>query len=268
MRKIYILILLMAPFVFQACLKEQADLFDETPAERMDNALSNYRKVLSSADNGWLLEYYADRKQIYGGYAYIVKFSKTGVVANFELAGVSLVSEETLYNLIADYGPVLSFDTYNSFLHFFSTPTPALPDAYMGDLEFILLGISEDQNEIQLKGKKTGNYMFLRRMTEDAESYLTKLNATESQLDASSYSLTMGGKTVTFKLRNRILSYEYVGDEDAVVTGNIAYCVTDKGIRLYKPLQVGGMSVSEFVLQNGALVSLDGTLTVNSVYSQ
>ena len=38
MKKIYYLLLLVFPFVLQSCLKEEEDLFDGTPSERMEEA--------------------------------------------------------------------------------------------------------------------------------------------------------------------------------------------------------------------------------------
>ena len=134
-KKVYIVLLLLIPFVFQACLKDQADIFDESPAVRMEKVLTAYKELLASSNNGWLLEAYPERNQSYGGYSFILKFTSSSVDAFSELSDdIAESSGETLYVLNSDDGPVLSFDTYNSFLHFFATPSASLTDGYQGDL--------------------------------------------------------------------------------------------------------------------------------------
>ena len=64
-----ILFLLMAlpTLLLTSCLKDQEDVFEESASARTANYLSNTKKVLTSAENGWLLNYYPDRDQSYGG---------------------------------------------------------------------------------------------------------------------------------------------------------------------------------------------------------
>lgn len=266
MKKIYILALIAGALMFQSCLKSQEDLFDQTPSERMTQALKNYKEILPTAENGWLLEYYPERNQIYGGFAFVVKFTPSMVKAYTELADVTQSSEDTQYQLIADSGPVLSFDSYNSFLHFFSNPSGTNPNAFQGDFEFMLMGVSENKNEIKLQGKKTGNTMMLRRLTESPSTYLTKMLETEKKLDALIYRMTLGGKVIDFSLKDRVLSLKYTNDASEMVTEKIAYCPTDKGIRLYKPITVKESSVSEFILKDGNLTSPDGTVVANFLF--
>lgn len=267
MKKIYLLLLIICPLIFQACLKDQNDLFDKSPSERMDEALSNYKKVLASSDKGWLLEYYPERNQSYGGYNYIIQFTESTVKAHVDIAAdISESSDETLYQLIADSGPVISFDTYNSFLHYFATPSSSMYQAYQGDFEFILMGLSDDQNEIRLKGKRSGNTMVLRRMTEDAVSYLTKVLNVEDEITAPEYRINIGNEQFACTLSSRILSFQYPGDDDAIVDVQTAYCVTDKGIRFYEPLDINGVTVDEFILENGRLVSNNGNISIEFVF--
>jgi hypothetical protein len=267
MKKIYIILLLAIPFVFQACLKEQEDIFDESPAERMEQALIAYKELLTSSNNGWLLESYPERNQSYGGYVFILKFTPSSVEAFSELSSdVSESSGETLFILSPDDGPTLSFDTYNSYLHFFSTPSSSMYQGYQGDAGYVLMGVSDDKNEIKIRGKKTGNDMRLRRMSTDPVTYLENLPEIEAKLDAPKYTLQMDGKLVNITISDRIFKYQYEGEEETVESGEIAYCITDKGFRLYKPFEVGNVSVSEFILDGDRVVSVDGTIVVTPIY--
>lgn len=265
MKKIYFLLLLVFPFLLQSCLKEEEDIFGKDPSIRVEEALKNYKEVLSGAENGWLLEYYAEPNQKYGGYNFAMKFSTSEVTANFELADPS-ESVTSMYQLISDDGPVLSFDTYNMFLHFFSNPSVDLPDALEGDYEFILQGISEDQNEIKLKGKKTGNKMVLRRLSESPADYLTKVINMQKQLVAPAYRMTIDNKVIDCSLLNHTLTYQYMGEDQAIVKESVAFCYTNKGINLYKETEINGISLKEFVFENGQLTASGGNAIINLIF--
>ncbi|MDR1092032.1 MAG: DUF4302 domain-containing protein [Prevotella sp.] len=265
MKKLYYLLLLCLLFS-QSCLKEENDLFSEPPAERMDKALKEYKEVLASSEKGWVLEYYAHPEQIYGGWNFIIKFTTSSATAYSDLSDDTSDNFESLYQLIVDDGPILTFDTYNVFLHFFSTPSSSSYQAYQGDYEFILMGLSEDKNEIQLKGKKTGNKMVLRRISETPESYLTKVLETQEKIDAPLYAIHFENKVYDCFLSDRILYFQYPGENNEIVTVEVAYCVTDKGIRLYSPVEINGITVQEFVADDTHLTSADGKITIDYVY--
>lgn len=265
MKKIYYLLLLVFPFVLQSCLKEEEDLFDGTPSERMEEALANYKKVLSSSENGWLMEYYAETNQSYGGYNFAMQFTTSNVKAYFELADPT-TSMESLYQLVADDGPVLTFDTYNPFLHYFSDPSSSMPDAFEGDYEFKLMGLSDDQSEIYLKGKRSGNKMVLKKLTETPEQYLTKVAAVREAFDAPSYAMTIGGSEVDCSIADNVLTFSYPGDNEEIVSETVAFCYTDKGIHLYEEISINGTPVTEFLLQNGNMVADEVSVVLSTVF--
>ena len=72
---IFAYILMMLPAVLMtSCLKGQEDKFSESASQRSANYLAYVKEVLMSSENGWVLNYFPDRNQSYGGYAYTVKF--------------------------------------------------------------------------------------------------------------------------------------------------------------------------------------------------
>ncbi|MDE6073769.1 MAG: DUF4302 domain-containing protein [Muribaculaceae bacterium] len=107
--------------LFQSCLKDQTDFFEESPSERMQATLDNARKVLTSAPNGWVFEYFPDRNLSYGGYVYTVKFDDEKATVGAEISPGTF--ESSYYNFSSDNGPMLTFDTYNSLIHYFATPS-------------------------------------------------------------------------------------------------------------------------------------------------
>ena len=265
MKKIYILLLLVFPFLLQSCLKEEEDIFGKDPSIRVEEALKNYKEVLAAAENGWLLEYYAESNQKYGGYNFALKFSTSEVTAYFELADPS-ESVTSMYQLISDDGPVLSFDTYNIFLHYFSNPSEDLPDAREGDYEFILQGISDDQTEIKLKGKKTGNRMVLKRLTETPEDYLNKVIEIQKASKAPKYSMEVAGTIIDCSLAGNVLSYQYSGEDSQIVSGNVAFCYTDTGIRLYEKTEIKGATFRDFTYADDQFNAIGADASINLIF--
>ena len=154
-----LLFLLMAlpTLLLTSCLKDQEDFFPESASERTTNYLNNVKKVLTSSENGWVLNYYPDRDLSYGGYVYTLKFDEDNVEVFSEISSEDVPSIKSSYLLKNEDGPVLTFDTYNKYMHLFATPHGSSGaggyEAYDGDFIFIVMKISEDQNTITLKGK-------------------------------------------------------------------------------------------------------------------
>lgn len=76
MKKIYYLFCLVAVMMASACTHEEEDLFDSSSADRADATIKAYTDILTGAENGWLMEYYPEMQQKYGGYNTLVKFEK------------------------------------------------------------------------------------------------------------------------------------------------------------------------------------------------
>ena len=75
MKKILnILLILALSVIYTSCSNEVDDVFDKSSALRMQEALKNYKAVLTAPANGWLMEYYGNTD--YGGYNMFVKFGR------------------------------------------------------------------------------------------------------------------------------------------------------------------------------------------------
>ena len=237
-KKILAYILLMLPAVLMtSCLKDQDDTFSESATLRSANYLANVKEVLMSSENGWILNYYPDREQSYGGFVYTLKFDKQNVTVGFELAKDISKTITTTYMLDNEDGPVISFDTYNDYLHFFSTPTSSSGaggyEAYDGDFIFIIMNVSEDKNTITLKGNRTGNIMYMHRLTgSDGEDYLDDILELKKAMPIN-YMIPDGADMITASLSNGVATFE---GEDTDI--EVAFHYTNNGIEFYEPITI------------------------------
>ena len=63
-----------------ACVNEVEEVFDTPASERLDQRMLECQSLLTSAEYGWLIEYYPDPNQSYGGSTYAAKFEMNGNV--------------------------------------------------------------------------------------------------------------------------------------------------------------------------------------------
>lgn len=284
MKKSNIIILISALLVFTSCLFEQKDIFDKTPSERMEAYLSEYQELLESSVDGWILEYYPNSDLTYGGYVYFLTFNEGEVTAQFQLA--TDVSKEitSLYKMTPDDGPILSFDTYNAYLHYFATPSSSEYQAKRGDTEFKIMGKSEDESEIYLVGRKSGNSCKLVRNDEyDATEYLTACNVIKNELNYKSITAlkfqvgdVLGDAKKGGEMElNNYLYFGYPEDgamdseEETLIEGEFPFCNTPDGIRLYKPVEIDGAEYDYFYYdaQNNKFVTEDEYISINMIYT-
>ena len=234
-------------------------IFSESASQRIETTINEYSTLLESSENGWVLEYYPEANQIYGGYNFVIKFDTGEVsVVSSELEAPS-ATESSTYDIISYGGPVLTFNTYNTFLHTFSTPSAQNYQAQQGDYEFTLM--SKDENTIIVKGVKSGNIMKLIKLTETPEVYLTKVKDINDYFLGTSGVINISGNDYAVNLTNRHLAFS-ITDEDSV---NEAYVFTDKGIKLYTSITIDGNEVSEFILDKteNKLTSLNGEIVID-----
>lgn len=255
---------------FSSCLKEQRDYFDEPASERLDNYVENVRKVLCDYTAGWVMDYYTGTDQQYGGYAYVLKFGKNDVEVFSEIAMGK--SEKTLYKFTKDNGPVLSFDTYNSIMHYFATPSSTLYEAYGGDFEFTIMGYSD--TEVRLLGKRSNNYCTLHPLPEGTtpEEYLEQVVNISENFKASELDGTIGTMQVhgSVDLNNRRITLTEVrpegaseddseegAEEDDPQVFEIPFIFTPDGIRTYKEVEIGGCKFQDvtYLIKNNLITN-------------
>ena len=249
MKKLYkMLYMAAAVLLAAACSPEEDDIFSDSSANRADAAIAADMQVLTGAANGWLMEYYPEASQTYGGYNILLSFSEDGRVT---VAG-DIVSDPTatatsLFSVKQSAGIVLSFDTYNEIFHVFSAPgnSDGGGNGYglEGDYDFLILEATPQQ--VKLKGKKSGSYAVLTPMEGDWATYIQEVQAAEAAMLAAQYNITDGTNSATASVNYRNMTINYMEGEEAL-SMPAPFIVTLTGIKFYEPITLWGQTISGF----------------------
>lgn len=234
-----------------SCLKNQEDIFSEDPSTRLDKRLLECQEVLCSAEYGWAMDYYPDRNIAYGGWVYAMSFTPEKVTVTAELAPGQ--SETTYYKMTDDNGPILSFDTYNTLMHYFATPSSLHYEARDGDFEFLIMDIKPDL--ITLRGNRTGNTIYLHRLNRDIIDYVEECLATNKTFFLTELDGNMGETPfeATADLVKRRMFFTWDNNGAAESTDSY-YLPTPTGLRFLNPIVINGQSVTEISYNSSTVV--------------
>lgn len=166
----YICLLAATALSMASCSIENDSVFSESAAQRLNNTEVKYSNLLTSAPYGWAFEYYPTNSTDDGAVLYAVNFKKDGtvIVAGDPSTNHAIQSETSLWDILTDQGPVLSFSTYNQLIHMWSDPNTD-GTGYGGDYEFCFVSDpDEDASKVvMLRGKKRGLKSRLKMIEEN-----------------------------------------------------------------------------------------------------
>lgn len=172
-----------------SCTNEQELYFDESSAERLAAKQKEYTELLPEQGGLWAMEYFCNEDE--PGYVMTMRFRPDGTVTigstnkwNPERAYREATS---MWQITADDGPVLSFNTWNDVLHLFCAPNnipsgegPTKPatgedvdetgTGHGGDYEFRLVSISDDGQSLSLRSKRNGYVINMFRLDADTDT--------------------------------------------------------------------------------------------------
>ena len=282
MKKLFNLLALILMLSMVACAPSEVDdIFDESPAARLDNAVKNYTELLKSNGGRWLMQYFANGDE--EGFNFIMTFHNDGSVdistQNAYVNDGAFYSDRSTWDVVADYGPVLSFNTYNKAFHVFSSPQSD-GTGHGGDYEFIIL--SGDDNQINLRAKKSRDKgvvidLIMTRLSSTEyptdEDYFTQLTAVSKAAFSdriNNYVLTTGSgkRYICNDVTTMIWSFYPEGGSLLDNGDYMNAIITTKGLRFMEPLtfiteyDANDVAAQNFEFQDdGSLLCTDDGVT-------
>ena len=209
----------------------------ETESSACENAVKNAIEILTEPTKTWEMAYFPNLEASSIGYNMVLKFNKNGNVSvsakNSTTTGNELKTDScSTWVVKSDYGPLLSFDTYNKVFHAFSDPRSD-GAGLLGDYEFYILKATSDL--VLLKGKKHGAYCVMRPMKHtNLENYFANCERMQTELFGNNNVVTLvqgNAKTYLHEgATGRFASFVY---GERLTNKNTTYhplCVTEDGI--------------------------------------
>ncbi len=295
MKKLYILPLLAAAALgFSACNNDDSGIFETSAAERLEASRNEYKDLLTADGGLWALEYFTNDEE--PGYVLTMQFSGNGAVevsADHKWIGNRFQQETSLWDVISDNGTVLTFNTYNTLFHVFSTPenitgadapknelgedVNELGYGHEGDYEFLLMS-HDDNGNVKLVGKKHGKVAWLRKLdaSVDPEEYLNAIKAKRAIFSAKFPDFVMAEPSGALYTVNdlgtgipSIFPRDFDGVEADPVTQTVRAhgVLTATGFRFREPLEVKRADDSTFEIselfwqEDGSLSCREAVIT-------
>lgn len=290
MKKIHLNKFLLAGMVccgiaslFTSCRFEEDDYFDESASLRVEHAIDQVRDNLSSAENGWVMQYFCGTGVAhFEGFNLFAKFDKNGKVT---IAGnhrylrdgnANKYTEATsLYSLLLEDGPVLAFNTWNDVLTpfvdpvaYYAAPMSLVKDGegMQGDHNFVVM--SNNDNEIILRGERHSAEVRLVKCDRSWADYIADTETMKNSFTNSSineyYVINNNNDTLYFSgLRNG--RFRYTEDLVKGVKLDSLSCVfTPNGFRTEHTDSIGSCKFHEFKMAEDktCLKNEDGSVKV------
>ena len=194
MKAKYLIIIGLLAATFAACSRDEESLFDKPAAIRAQEAIENAFDVLTSQEAGWEMAYFPNLEADAKGYNMVLKFKKNGNVSvtakNAATTNNRIMTDTaSTWAVKSDYGPILTFDTYNDVFHAFSDPKDN-GAGFLGDYEFLILKATPEL--VILKGKKHSAYTVMRPMKNtDLPAYFAACEKMQTNLFGNNNIVTL-----------------------------------------------------------------------------
>lgn len=242
MKKIYYLLLLLPALFVAACSPQQDEVFDQSSSQRIQNSLNSLQTILTGAKNGWLFQYFPGNEQQFGGFNMVIKFATDGSVTVYNPIVKNGAGITSLYTLKQYGGPVLSFDTYNEAMHYFSDPVnpdnlgEGLGKGLLGDFEFAAMSATAEK--VVLRGVKKLGISVLTPLAADANiaNTLNAMEVMQKNISAPIYEMYFNGNKInslTFKSNVFTAS---VTTNNVSTDYTIPVIATSTGIQFYQAI--------------------------------
>ena len=237
MKAKYLVLIGLFAATMVACSRDEESLFDKPAAIRAQEAIDNAFDVLTSAENGWEMAYFPNLEASAKGYNMVLKFRKNGnvsVTAKNSATTMNKIMTDTAstWAVKSDYGPILTFDTYNDVFHAFSDPKGD-GAGLLGDYEFLILKATPEL--VLLKGKKHSAYTVMRPMKNtDLAAYYAACEKMQSNLFGNNNIVTLTqGDSKMYLYKGAEGQFQSAAYGSALVAEAATYhpvCSTEDGI--------------------------------------
>lgn len=262
MKKILLILLTTLGLVLMSsCTNEVEEVFDTTASQRLEQHMLECQRLLTSAEHGWQIQYYPSEQRNYGGSVYAAKFEADGSVTvggDIALLLADDVTETVTshYSINSSSSVILTFDTYNKYIHYWSDPDDWSENYFDGDFEFAY--VSGDETEMVFRGIKTGNRIVFTALDESIETSVSQIAATATSVVENLY---LGFRWSVDGAASEIVLYDddvynlftYYPDGD--LTGayeTFPYAFSAEGMSFYEAVTIGGVTVRNFRWESGA----------------
>lgn len=247
MKKTYRLLFALTALVFTAsCTPEVEDAFDKPSPDRIAEAISETKDILTAAPNGWKMAYQGSGG--FGGFNILCKFDKEDNVFCEEESDHAKATSH--YTVQQGQGVLLSFDSFNAALHKYSDPVGKINGksvgkdgkGFQGDFEFRVMSCTKDS--IVLEGRKHGDRVVMTPMPEDLtwDSFFTQIATVASGMSSERYNIIIDKDTLPARMNLHTL---HTTDKNGKAVA-IPFIYTPQGIEVLKADSLNGRKLTAF----------------------
>ena len=244
MKKTYRLLFALTALIFTAaCTPEVEDAFDKPSPDRIAEAISETKDILTAAPNGWKMAYQGS-----GGFNILCKFDKEDNVFCEEESDHAKATSH--YTVQQGQGVLLSFDSFNAALHKYSDPVGKINGkavgkdgkGFQGDFEFRVMSCTKDS--IVLEGRKHGDRVVMTPMPEDLtwDSFFTQIATVASGMSSERYNIIIDKDTLPARMNLHTL---HTTDKNGKAVA-IPFIYTPQGIEVLKADSLNGRKLKAF----------------------
>ncbi len=256
-----------------SCDKDDERAFDQSPDQRLNEAIAAYEGQLSSAQNGWkgLLKTAGGSGSTHSFFFKFNNANRVVMLSDFDsLSAVTM--KESSYRLKALQQPSLIFDTY-SYLHVLSDPDESVNGGTRGagllsDFEFYFDGTSADS--INLTGRINGSKLVLVKATPaEEQAYINGQLAAGLVLNKIlTYfkRLTIGSQLYDVQINTvtRQFTFTWLDANGVLQSFTTGYYFIAGGIVFTTPLVNGSQTITGFTNMSWSQATETISLTVNN----
>lgn len=265
----------MVGLALSACTFEQEELFDKSATERSTSEMTRIKELLTSASNGWHVDYFGDLS--YGGFNVLMSFKGDSITVASEKAGDNhqagldaagkCITARSHFKLEQSMGVVLSVDEFNEVFHYFSMPNNAdygyKDTGFGGDFEFRIIKASSDS--IIMGGKKHSDRIVMTPVPANVtwESIIQDAADTQSFIDSKNYTLSGEDyKDRVVAVKNyHTLRFQWRDDKEQLQTVDAPFISKKDGYHFYRTYEINGVKIEgllkgdsrdKFILSNNS----------------